>query len=104
MADNKIEIDFSEAKLLSEKVTELAANMKRIANQQFQQTLQELATCWKGDTANAYLRKAEIVREEIEKSAKDLQKIGESIFNRAKALYAAEKAAVRIVETNNQNH
>lgn len=101
MAENKIEINFSEARVLSEKVVELAASMRKIANQQFQQTMQEMSACWKGDTASAYLRKAETVRQEIEKTANDLQKVGENILNRAKMLYAAEQAAVQLAETKN---
>lgn len=102
MERNAIEINFSEACAQADKLEALAVNMKKIANQQLNQTFQELSAAWKGETATAYLSKAERVVESILSAADEINRIGQQVRAKAKLIYNAEISALHIAENRNQ--
>lgn len=98
MGYTSIEIDFTEACMQAKKLEECAENMEHLANQQIADTLKTMATGWKGESANAYFAKADIVKSEIAATAKTLYSIASSIRAQARRTYDAEKEALRLAE------
>ena len=93
-----IKFNFSQAKLQAQKLEAIAAEMRRTANQNFESAVSQLAGGWKGESASLYLRKAEIVRNDILKTARDLEAVAGSIRKVAQKVYNAEMEAKRLAD------
>ena len=91
-----IEFDFRQAIKRAEELEEIAANMRKLANDDLEDSLQNLSTVWKGEAASAYINKGISLREKILKSSNDLKKTAGTIRNVARRTYNAEMAAYRI--------
>lgn len=91
-----IEFDFQQAIKRAEELEEIAADMKKLANEDLDSSLQSLSTAWKGEAATAYLTKGSGLKEKILKSSNDLKKTASTIRNVAKRTYNAELAAYKI--------
>ena len=52
-----IEMNFRQAKQQAAQLEELAARLENLAKQDLQETMQELSGVWKGENAEAYMRK-----------------------------------------------
>ncbi len=61
--------------------------------------MQELSAAWKGESAGAYLRKGERVKNNIARIAADMQTIAEEIRVTANRVYQTELNAVKIAQT-----
>ena len=101
MDQSRIEIDFAAAYSQAKKLDDVADEMKRLANQQLNSTIGKIGSSWKGESATAYLNKAEIVRDNITQTAQSLASIAASIRSDAQRIYNAEKAALEIAKTRN---
>lgn len=91
-----IEFDFRQAIKRAEELEEIAEDMKRLANNELEGTMQSLSSAWKGEAASAYLTKGTRLQEKVLKSSRDLKKTATTIRNVARRTYNAEKAAYRI--------
>ena len=91
-----IEFDFRQAIQRAEELEEIAADMRKLANNDLEGSLQNLSTAWKGESARAYLNKGTRLKEKILKSSNDLKKTASTIRSVAKRTYNAEMAAYRI--------
>lgn len=91
-----IEFDFRQAIQRAEELEEIAAQMKKLANEDLEGSLQTLSMAWKGEAASAYLDKGTRLRDKILKSSNDLKKAAKTIRSVAKRTYNAEMAAYRI--------
>jgi len=98
---SRIEINFRNAYAQANKLEQIAENMRRIAKRQIANTIQEMSSAWKGESAAAYFTKAEVVKENIVRTADALQSVAERIRREAKRLYEADRAAAELVNTNN---
>lgn len=101
MSQSKIDIDFAVANSQANKLEEISAEMTRLANQQLAGTIETIASGWQGETAAAYIGKAQTVKGNITQTAKAIAAIAETIRSDAKRIYIAEKAALEIAETRN---
>lgn len=99
MSIANIEMDFQNAQAQAKKLESAADNMKRLANQQMADTIREMASCWKGETATAYFQKAEKVRQDIADSAKALYAAANSIRTQARRIYDAEMQAIALAQS-----
>ncbi len=61
--------------------------------------MQDLSSAWKGESASAYLRKGEQVKNNIARISSDMQTIAEEIRATANRVYQTELNAVRIAQT-----
>jgi len=95
----KIEMDFAAASAQAKKIDEIADEMSTLANQNLVTTMQEISTCWKGESATAYLSKVESAKGDILNTKTLLKSIAQMIRTEAKRVYDAEIAALRIAET-----
>ena len=91
-----IEFDFRQAMNRADELDQVAADMKRMANNDMQSSLQQLSSAWKGEAASAYLTKGGRLKDKVLKSAQDLNRTATTIRNVARRVYNAEMAAYRI--------
>mgnify|MGYP003292541133 CR=1 FL=1 len=91
-----IEFDFQQAIKRAEELEDIAADMRKLADEELETSLQSLSVAWKGEAANAYLNKGTRLRDKILKSASDLIKTASTIRRVAKRTYDAEKRAYQI--------
>ncbi len=91
-----IEFDFRQAKKRAEELETIAADMKKLADRELEVSLQNLSGAWKGEAAQAYLRKGSKLKENILKTSNDLKKTAATIRRVAKRTYDAEKAVYQI--------
>lgn len=103
MSLSTIEINFQAAQMQAKKLEDIADDMKRLANQQLANTIQEMSTCWKGEAAASYFSKADKVKQDIAATAKKLYIIADSIREEAKRIYDAEMKAVALAQSNTNN-
>ena len=85
-----IEFDFRQAMNRANELEQVASEMKRMANNDMQSSLQQLSAAWKGEAASAYLTKGGRLKNKVIKSADDLNKTASTIRNVAKRVYEAE--------------
>lgn len=96
-----IEFDFRQAIKRAEELEEIAAEMKKLADEDLETSLQSLSIAWKGEAASAYLVKGTRLKDKILKSSKDLKKTATTIRSIAKRTYDAEMTAYRIAMERN---
>lgn len=100
----EINVNFEQLQEQARRLEEIAAEIKRLADQQMAQTLQEMAVCWKGETASAYFNKADRVKQDIIDTAKLLNEAADGIRAQAKRIYDAEMQAVTLTQTDLTSH
>lgn len=98
MSLTKIEIDFQNAQAQAKRLEDVADNMKRLADQQIADTIREMSSCWKGETAAAYFGKAEKVKQDIADTAKALYAVASNIRAQARRIYDAEMQAISLTQ------
>lgn len=91
-----IEFDFRQAMNRADELDQVASEMKRMANNDMQSSLQQLSTAWKGEAASEYLTKGGRLKDKVLKSANDLNKTAATIRSVARRVYNAEMTAYRI--------
>ena len=85
-----IEWNYIQAKKQADKLEEQADRLGRLAQNQLEDTLQNLARNWQGESAGAYIRKGEKMKNEINTLAKDLRRAAGVIRSSAERTYQAE--------------
>lgn len=93
---NKIDIDFEMMMMQANTLERIAEQMETLGSKSFETTLQSIAASWKGDNANLYLEKGEILKNNTITTAQNLRDIAQSLKARTKFLYSREKAAIEI--------
>ena len=88
-----IEFDFGKALAQANELEEIADEMKSLSNSNMDSTLQLIAANWKGDSATAFLRKGDLLKQDIAKTSETLRSIASSIRVTAQRLFEAEQAA-----------
>jgi len=92
----EIEIDFSRAISQAQELEEIARQLSDISRAHLEGAMAILEASWKGDNANAFCKKEQILTSDMYEAADDLIKVAKNIRNTADIVYRAEKAAVRI--------
>lgn len=90
---DQIEIDFGVAKRQASQLEELASRLEKLAKNDFEDTLQNISSSWKGQNADAYLRKGEKLEDSILRTASDLRRTASTIRTNAQRTYDAEMRA-----------
>lgn len=96
---NEIKMNFKAAITLADRLQALAAKMRSLADERCYGTLRNISNSWKGENADAYLRKGEKVKEKMSRTAKDLNNAAETVRTIAKNTYEAEMRAWKIAQT-----
>ncbi len=93
-----IEFDFAQACRQASELEEIAGEIRTLANQKMSNSMQQLSANWKGDSASAFLKKNDLLRDDIADTAETLYSIAASIRTVARRIYEAEMAAKRLAE------
>ena len=91
-----IQMDFNKANKQAEELSEIANALDNLAQKDMLNCFNSIGNNWKGENADAYIKKGNIVKGNIEKVAKDLKKAAETIRKIAKNTKDAEMAALEI--------
>lgn len=94
----KIDFDVANAKKQSRELEEIAVNIKRIAERDMEETIQNLTYSWKGKNAQAYIKKVENLKGDIGQSSKDVEAIMETLKKVSDTISKAELEAEKIAE------
>ena len=97
----EITMNFRSAIRQADRLESVAEQMNSMAQQRFSASIQELSVGWKGENANAYLRKCESLKQKIGETAKQLRGVAADIRSIAQRTYDAEMAALRIAQERN---
>ena len=92
----EIYMDFRAAIDQVQELRSIASSMESISNDQLQGTLNSVARNWQGENAEAYLTKAQGVRNKILLTAADIRKVADTIEEIAQRTYDAEIRAIEI--------
>lgn len=94
----QISMDFEQAKRKADELDRIADELGRLSGTEFADTLYNLGNNWKGDNAQAYIRKGLSLKEKMEQTAGELRASASTIRAVAKNIYDAEMEALRIAE------
>ena len=96
---NEIRMKFKAAMAMADRLQELAGKMRNLADERCYGTLRNISNSWKGENADAYLRKGEKVKEKMSRTASDLDNAAGTVRTIARNTYAAEMRAWEIAQT-----
>ena len=88
-----IQMDFFNVNQQAEQLDVISRKLLQAKNK-LNQVRTKIPTAWRGDNADAYLRKMEIQINETERIAASLQKVAEVVRGVAKQTYEAENEAL----------
>ena len=91
-------MDFTRATQKAKELDDIADNLSRLADTDLQNTLDGLNNDWKGDNAGEYIKKGFALKEDMDKTVKDIRETAGTIRTVAKNIYDAEMEALRIAE------
>ena len=69
-----------------------------MADTDYENLMQQMRSAWKGNAADAYIRKASQVQERIKKTSQDIKKTSEVYANAVKRVQAAEEKVKEIAK------
>lgn len=91
-----IRMEYNKAIQQAERLENLAAELRQLADDRFNNCLTEVNNAWKSDSSVKYLKKGRKLQGEIVKRARELEKTAAAVRQIAKNTYNAEMEAVRI--------
>ena len=92
----QIEFDFEQARRRAAELEEIAENISQLSRPDIENAKADLSSAWKGESAQHFQKKTEILQEDIRGRAKELNAIAAAIREIAAKIYAAEMEALRI--------
>ena len=92
----QIRIDFQQAINQAKRLDDIADKLDRTAKKSMENSIQNLASAWKGDNASAFLKKEERLKEKISTTSEHVRAIADDIRRVARAIYDAEMESWRI--------
>lgn len=95
---HQIQMDFTRATQKAKELDDIADNLSKLADTDLQNTLDGLNNDWKGDNAGEYIKKGFALKENMDKTVKDIRETAGTIRTVAKNIYDAEMEALRIAE------
>lgn len=93
-----LEFDFNKANAQIQELEEIASEIDRLADTDYENLMQQMRSAWKGNAADAYIRKASQVQERIKKTSRDVKKTSEVYANAVKRVQAAEEKVKEIAK------
>ena len=86
-------MDYTNAKQQAAKLEDAAARLKRLANSDLEGALNNIGAAWSGDSANLYLQKGRNLKDQILRTAAQIENAAAAIRTTAQNTYNADKAA-----------
>ena len=94
----EIRMDYENAIRQANSLDQIARDLKNTANKDLQDCVSEISRNWTGSNSNAYIRKCDILKSNIVRTAENLSKTADIIRKIAKNTYDAEMNALRLAE------
>ena len=91
-----IEFDFRKALGQADNIETIAERLGRLSGTEFENTMQNLSSGWKGESASQYLSKGSRLQEKMNGTVKELYSVASDIREIARRIYEAEMAALEI--------
>ena len=98
MDRNTIIFEYNKSVGNAKELESIAADLIKIANQRFDDSLSRLSSAWRGENASQYLKKATELKGNMEKTARDLRYVAQAIRRAAERVKKAELQAVELAE------
>lgn len=83
--------DFNKARQQANEIENISADLRHIISNKYAVTIQGISTSWKGDSADAYMRKAYALQDKLCETEKQLRQTSESIRRTIRAVEIAEE-------------
>ena len=96
-----IDIDFAVARKQAQKLDELADDLERLKDGDYNQTMEQIRINWTGESANAYLTKGAALETEIEDTIREIRKVAGDIRETVRKLEEAQEAAQAVISGKN---
>ena len=93
-----LKFDFNKANTQIQELEEIASEIDQLADTDYENLMQQMRSAWKGNAADAYIRKASQVQERIKKTSQDIKKTSEVYANAVKRVQAAEEKVKEIAK------
>ena len=93
-----IQFNYTRAINQARKLEQLADELKSLANSNLESTLSNLSSNWKGESAEAFIAKAQKAKDDMLKNANQLYNTASVVRNSAKNIRDAELHALSIAE------
>lgn len=91
--------NYIQAKRQADRLREQAERLRKLSRDRMEDAIQNLAGSWKGESAGAYIRKAERMKRELEDAAAELERTAEVIRSSADRTYRAEMQVRELAHT-----
>ncbi len=95
-SERQIEFDFRHAINQAEELEDLAQRLRRLASRKLGEIEQTLPSYWDGPSAKSFQGKTFVMKNNLLKTAKDLEDEAKTIRNIARRIYQAEMEALAI--------
>lgn len=92
-----IQLNYARAINQAKKLDDLAAQLRRIASSDLQSAMNNLSNNWSGESASAFLKKAQKANEDLLKNAKLLTSTASAIRKSAENIRNSELQALDII-------
>lgn len=93
---SEIRFNFRQALAQADELDGVADRLEKLSGKTMEGSMQTLASAWKGQNATAFLRKEDILKGDIKKTASEIHGIADDIRRIARRIYDAEMEALRI--------
>jgi len=100
-SSSAIYYDFKRALNEAEDLEDAARRMRRLSDNDMENTMRSLQGAWQGGASEAYQRKCGQLRAKILNSANDLERQASAIRSMARSTYEAEMRAYRLAMDRN---
>lgn len=96
MDTNMIQLNFNQAMAKASELEEIAGGLMRAVNGSYEEALQITFAGWKGENADAYLRKGTQLEEQMMRTANQILQCAQELRRMAERIYRAEVYAASI--------
>lgn len=93
-----IKVDFIKAKRQAEEFEKIADQLRAIANGEIDGAMSGVSSGWKGDSADLFLKKGNKLKEDVIKTANQLDAAARTLRQNAQSIYNAEMRALEIAK------
>lgn len=93
-----IQMNYTQAMEQADELSRVAVNVKNLSEEDVAKLMMDIGNCWEGENACAYIAKVNILKNNLEKTAADIEKTAETIRMMATNIYNAEMEAQRIAD------
>jgi len=98
MTKSQLYMDFTAAKAKASQLEEQASRLEKSVNSEYSNGVNTARGAWKGESADAFRRKADKVAAQTKQAAANMRKIATAIRQAAQTVYNAEMRALEIAE------